>query len=363
MMDLPVSIRIHMIACAHNMLWADDADVLMEVCMTSFLRHAAVALCLVIFAAHATEARQYRIATVAWIGWSPLHVASANGFWDEQGVDVAVINYDDPIVILEAIKAQKIDLAMDMVGSLVGVYMKGEPVVAIAETNWSHGGDKIVVRKGDRLIHHKNDVIGVFLKQPSCLFFLNQYLQQVNLQLSDFRIVEINSWDLSAQFIAGRLPAIVNYEPWVNDAIKHGNGEVLATSADFQGCIPECLWGYRQIINRIPAEDIHNILRGWIRAVDWLNNPANREDYYKILRDQTFKAKEHLTDADFAAMLKHVSIHDAGALYGRNRDAGGLEEYLKALAAFLKDNDMLKKRFSPEDIFDNQWILQVLKHE
>ncbi|MDY6904726.1 MAG: ABC transporter substrate-binding protein [Thermodesulfobacteriota bacterium] len=331
--------------------------------MPSFLKPVLFTLCMIIAIVHVAEARQYKIATVAWIGWSPLHVAAANGFWDDLGMDVAVYDYDEPIVILEAIKARKIDLAMDMVGSLVGIYMKGEPVVAIAETNWSHGGDKVIVHKGDRLIYHKNGVIGVFLKQPSCLFFLDRYLQQVNLRLSDFRIVEINSWDLSEQFIAGRLPAIVNYEPWATDAIQYGNGEVLATSADFRGCIPECLWGYRRTVNRMPAEDIHNILRGWIKAVRWLQNPDNQAAYYKILEERTFKAQANLTRDDFAAMLDNVSIHDAGELYERNRNNGGLFGYLQALKMFLEKNDMLQKPFTPPDVFDNQWILHVLKNE
>ncbi|MDY6822885.1 MAG: ABC transporter substrate-binding protein [Thermodesulfobacteriota bacterium] len=332
----------------------------MGVSVRFFFRQSFFILCIIFAFTQGAECRSYRIATVAWIGWSPLHVAAANGFWDGLGVDVAVVDYDDPIVILEAIKAKKIDLAMDMVGSLVGIYMKGEPVVAIAETNWSHGGDKIIVREGDCLKNHKNDVLGVFLKQPSCLFFLDRYLQQVNLQLSDFRIVEVNSYDLSAQFIAGRLPAIVNYEPWANEAVRHGNGEVLATSADFRGCIPECMWGYRQVIGRIPDEDIHNILRGWIKAVRWLKDPANREAYFQILREKTFRTKADLTDEEISAMLKNVAIHYADTLYERNRNAGGLFGYLQALKGFLERNDMLQKNFVPADVFDNQWICHVL---
>jgi NitT/TauT family transport system substrate-binding protein len=331
--------------------------------MDFFSKKIFLTLLLFVFAVAEVHSSQYRIATVAWIGWSPLHVASQKGFWDELGVDVAVVDYDDPIVILEAIKAGKIDFAMDMVGSLVGIYMKGEPVVAIAETNWSHGGDKIIVQKGDSLVNHKNSVLGVFLKQPSCLFFLDKYLQEIHLQLSDFRIVQINSYDLAAQFIAGRLPAIVNYEPWANDAVKNGNGEVLATSADYSGCIPECLWGYRQRIETIPKQDIHNILRGWIKAVRWSQNPAHKKAYYKILREKTFPTNTDLSAKDFSNMLRNVKIHDANELYERNKLRGGLYKYLNALKLFLEKNDMMDKPFLPEDIFDNQYIRHVLEND
>lgn len=305
--------------------------------------------------------KQYKIATVAWIGWSPLHVALKNGYWDELGLDVDVITYDDPIVILEAIKAGRIDFAMNMVGDLVGVFMKGEPIVAIAETNWSHGGDKIVVRKGYRLENNIGDVIGVFLHQPSCLYFLGQYLKDIHLKLSDFRIVEINSRDLSAQFIAKRLPAIVNYEPWVNEAVAHGSGVVLATSADYKGCIPECLWAYQQTIDNIPTGDIHKLLRGWIKAVVWLKDSDNLSEYFKILKEYTFLKESGLTDEDFSKMLGAVRIHDLSELKERNEDMGGLTHYLSSLKSFLKKNNRLEKDYSPETIFDNRYIMHVLK--
>lgn len=307
--------------------------------------------------------RQYRIATVAWIGWSPLHVAQDRGFWKEQGIDVKVMNYDDPIVILEAIKAEKIDLAMDMVGSLVGLYMKGVPVLALAETNWSDGGDKIIVRNGTRLEEYTGHTIGVFLHQPSCLFFLDRYLKTKNLQLSNFRIVEINSHDLSAQFVAGRLPIIVNYEPWAGQAVRDGNGLVLASSADFKGCIPECMWGYKPVVNGIPETDIQMILKGWIKAVEWMKNTDNQVAYYRILGHQTFSGQRNLTSEDYTRMLDAVAIHGSVQLLERNKRSGGLEKYLEELKLFLNENGMLKKDYHPGDIFNNRYIMAVLKNE
>ncbi len=330
--------------------------------MVSFFRQSGLVLLLIFSLVPPAAGRQYRIATVAWIGWSPLHVASEKGFWENQGLDVKVVTYDDPIVILEAIKAGRIDFAMDMAGSLAGIFMNGEPVVALAETNWSHGGDKIIVRKGDSLLHHKNEAIGVFLKQPSCLFFLDSYLKTIDLALADFRIVEINARDLSAQFVAGRLPAMVNYEPWANQAVKKGNGKVLATSADFTGCIPECFWGYKQAVYNMPDQDIHGILLGWIDAVNWLHTPGNRKAYYRILKETTFKAQPRLTHEAFARMLDNVRIHNPHELYERNRNGGGLHHYFTALKRFLEENDLLTRDFSPGAIFDNRYIRHVLKH-
>ena len=50
-----------------------------------------------------------------------------------------------------------------------------------------------------------------------------------NLRLLDFRIVEMGPEDLAAQFRAGRIPVIVNYEPWVTQAQRKTGAKVLAS--------------------------------------------------------------------------------------------------------------------------------------
>ncbi len=324
------------------------------------IRHLVIIAVVLFSTAGAGIAAQYTVATVAWMGWSPLHVADAEGFWNARGLDVRVINYDDPIVILEAIKAGRIDFAMDMIGSLVGVYTDGTPVVALAETDWSHGGDNIIVKQGHRLSQHLGEPLGVFLKLPSCLYFLGQYLEQQGLTLADFRIVEIHAEDLAAQFIAGRIPAIVDYEPWALRAVTDGNGKVLATSADFEGCIPEGLWGYRDHLAALPPEDVVRFLLGWIDAVVWLHDPDHWEAYAAILNARTFRGLPDYRDAELRRMRSHVRIHLPGMLRRRNEAEGGLVRYLRSLRGFLKRNGLLKTTFHPKEIFDNRFIRNAL---
>ncbi len=310
--------------------------------------------------ASGAQARTYSIATVAWAGWSPLHVAQQEGFWQREGISVTVKNYDDPIVILEAIKTGRIDLAMDMVGSLIGVYMDGTDVVALAETNWSHGGDKIIVKKGRTIEQQRDKPLGVFLNLPSCYYFLGSFLKTRGLALSDFRIVELHPNDLADQFIAGRLPVIVNYDPWATHALKNGGGQVLASSADFAGCIPECIWGYKKYIETMPRQDIKKILRGWIEAACWIHKPGNWERYKQILNEQTFAGHAPYSDKQLRCMVDAVKIHLPAALVRRNRTGGGLSEYIRSLRFFLRENGMLKNKFSVEDIFSNRLIMEVL---
>ncbi len=316
---------------------------------------------IVLFSYSQDLSRPYRIATVEWIGWSPLQVAKDKGFWKEQGIAVEPVIYDDPSVILEAIKAKRIDFAMDMVGSLIGIYMKGESVVILAETNWSHGGDKIIIQKGRELEDCKGKPLGVFLNLPSCLFFLGQFLQTRDMSVSDFRIVELKPEDLTAQFIAGRLPVILNYDPHNEQAIREGNGRVLATSADYEGCIPECIWIYEERLKGILAEDIQKVLKGWIKAIQWIHESDNWEEYQRIVNEKTFIDHEPFSELELKKLYKAVRIHSLQKLSVQNQDEGGLYAYLNELNIFLKKNRLLYRDFDAHQIFNNDFIMNVLQ--
>ncbi len=173
--------------------------------------------------------------------------------------------------------------------------------------------------------------------------------------------MEIGAEDLTAQFVAGRIKAVVLYEPWAASAQRKTGADILATSADYTGCIPEGLWAYRERLNKIPPPDIEKLLKGWVDAAIWINNPANWKKFTIILNKRTFGGYKKYDDAELKSMFENVRIHDLDFLFERNRNRGGMEEYLEDLKRFLNNNGLLTKSFNPKDIFDNRHILKVLK--
>ncbi len=89
----------------------------------------------------------YKLATVNWVGWSPANVADVKGFWKKEGVNVKVF-------VMPTIKKRDYffenglsDLTYFMLGESVRFYMDGVHIKVLSELNWSHGGDKIVIKK------------------------------------------------------------------------------------------------------------------------------------------------------------------------------------------------------------------------
>ncbi|WP_027193266.1 ABC transporter substrate-binding protein [Megalodesulfovibrio gigas] len=307
-----------------------------------------MAACLLLAGATTAQARPYKIGMIHWIAYSPLNVADVKGFWKTLGLEVEVVNFGSNQELNGALEHKRIDIACDMMGSWVGMYMAGAPLKIVAETDWSFGGDKIIVKKGVTPEQLKGSTVGIYLNQPSVTYFLNKYLASINVPLKDAQLVELEPEALADNFISGRFQAIVNYDPQALRAERDGGGEVIATSASWEGVIPEGLVARADVLAEIPREDLIKVIQGWAQAVEWSKDSANWAEYMTILNEKTFEGEAPYSEADLKAMLDSVRIHSRAEQLARNKD--GLRQYLVDLHAFLKENGMLTKEFAPEDL-------------
>ncbi len=304
--------------------------------------------------------------TPAWAGWAAFHVAEAKGFCEKRGAKIKVFGIETDRENLEAMKAGRLDMGIFMAGSLIDAYQEGVTVVAVAETDWSHGGDKIVVKQDVDLTQMKGKPIGVYLNQTCVTYFLDKYLATQDLKVSDFKILEIDDdSSLTDKFISGMFSAIVTYDPEAGRAVEKGNGKVIATTASYEGCMPSAIAMRKDRLESIDKEDLKKIFLGYTDAAQWLNDPANWKEFQEILNTVTFKGDEGApySEADLKEMLDAVIIHDKAGLLERNKPGGGLETFLKDAGAFLKTSGNLKKEFTPSDICDTSILLEALQSE
>ncbi|HET8706347.1 MAG TPA: ABC transporter substrate-binding protein, partial [Pseudomonadales bacterium] len=278
-----------------------------------------------LFFSSQAEARTYRIGMIAWIAYSPLNVADTQGLWKKLGVDVEVINFGSNQELNSALQNKRIDIALDMMGSWVGMQQSGVPLTILGETDWSYGGDKIISKKGVDLTTLKGQSIGVYLNQPSVTYFLSKFLEQQKLKLSDVNIVELEPEAMADNFIAGRFNVIVNYDPQALRAINNGNGVVAATSASWDGVIPEGFVAHSENYKTMDRQDLVKIFKGWMQAVAWSKDPANWETYKTIINDKTFPVDPPFSDKEIQDMLASVRIHDHDKAIATNKNGGELQ--------------------------------------
>lgn len=309
------------------------------------------------------EKRTYKIGTVSWIGWSPLNVAHTKAFFKAEGVDVEVVWYRGTEAIAEAFEAGEIDFRLDFLASVMDLVRDGKKVKLLAETVWSHGGDKIVGKRGNTFADSVGAKVGVYLDSSAVKYFLDLYLKtQGKASFSDYQIMPMEPEPLAEAFIAGDIDFMVNFDPYVQDAIRNGNGVVFANSSQFIGAMPEGIFAKVATIDSIPEEDMVSIMRAWVRASDWLQERENWVEYAEILNRETFKDQDAFEMKQLQFMRKSVRIHNSKVLEVRNRDKGGAFNYLDSLREFLVRIGQGQVPRDVEALIDNRAIMKALEN-
>ncbi|MBF0406064.1 MAG: ABC transporter substrate-binding protein [Candidatus Riflebacteria bacterium] len=309
------------------------------------------------------SARTYRFGMIPWIAYSPLHVAEVKGFWKNLGINVEVVPYYTNPELYNAIASGQVDISMDMIGSMVGMHQSGVPVKILGESDWSHGGDKIIIKQNLDSARLKAKPIGVYLNKPSVTFFLQKFLNDNKVKISEVKVIELTMQELADRFIDETLSVILNCDPDALRAERKGEGRLAATSADYSGCIPEGFVARSDILEKIPADDQVKIFRGWVKAVKWIHNPSNWDEYRSILNTVTFKNDGPFTDNDLREMLRSVRIHPYSTQFRRNSNPEGLKKYLQDLHDFLAENKQLVHDYQVTEILHNENLLEALKIE
>jgi len=279
-------------------------------------------------------AQAYRLATDPWVAWAPAYVAEQRGFWRQRGLEVQVVRYTDGDS-LGAFRAGKVDLGFFMVGTVVGMQLQhGVATRILAEVDWSHGGDKLLVRRGAKLRSLVGSRIGIYEDSPAVTMFLAAALAREQLRLADFEVVVLEEMEaLQSQFLAGRLGLAVTYEPYAQDAIDQRLCDVVATTADFPGVMPECLAVRADRYASMPSAHRLALLEGWLEAVEWCQQPQHAAAFARICVEHSF-AGQAVTVAEIPALLQHVRLHDRATLRARNLQPDGLPRFLSDCVAF-----------------------------
>ncbi|MDM8546574.1 ABC transporter substrate-binding protein [Candidatus Venteria ishoeyi] len=306
-------------------------------------------------------AASYKLGLVEWLPWGTAYIAENKGFWKEQGLDIQIKQFQNyETENLSAFENGHTDFMLSMLGNTLEMINRNPDKTIIFENNWSHGGDFFILSKAlHSLAAVKGKRIAVYSKSAPIGFFATKVLASANLTINDVKLIEIaNTKHLNKAFKAGKFAAIISYEPDASNVIKEGSGKLLFTSADFPGVIPEGISVQKKHLQKNP-EDVQKFLRGWLRAIQWQANPANRDEYFKILKQTMFKNTSY-SQKELEAFHSGGKFHtDLESIQQNNTLA--LETYIKELLVFLKQTGRKIHSSNASDYFQTDMALQEAK--
>jgi NitT/TauT family transport system substrate-binding protein len=280
--------------------------------------------------AHAVAAdAPLKVGITPWIGDISAAVAVEEGLWRKLGLQVELINYQSDEDFRAAISGGAIDLCYDMTAMSISMIADGADLTIYAETQWSHGGDKIILAKGQTAKALPGTPVGLYDEGPAVNLVLDAWLRREGVDPDKVERLTLESGLLTDSFNAGKLKAILNYDPQAGRAVKEGGGVVAATTADFPGIMPEGIAGKRGLHQvRLQA-----FFTGLIQGSVFAKDPAH-------LAAVTAAANKHLFPNDpqtpeaIAEQIGSVRLHGPAEILERNVGDTGLKTFVEQVQAW-----------------------------
>jgi len=216
------------------------------------------------------------IATIPWIGLTPLYIAEDKGFFEEEGVALDLNTFSANGEALSAFVAGRLT-AMSAVSSEV-IIVKSQDKdfkVVMVEDN-SVGADGILARDSvTDVADFKGKKVAVDQSGTS-YFFLLQVLKEAGLTKEDITAINIDSAGAAAAYQSGNVDIAVTYAPFLQQADNEvSDGRIIYDSAKMPTAIIDMYLFDTAFVTENP-EAVQGFVNAVFKGLDFLNN--NRED-------------------------------------------------------------------------------------
>lgn len=244
-----------------------------------------------------------RIGYSDWPGWVAWEVAREHGLFEANGVAVELI-WMDYVPSMDAFAAGALDaVAMTNGDALVSGATAQKPSTAILVNDYSFGNDMIVARDG---ISGMRDLVGrrvgVEIGFVDHLLLLHA-LDAAGIDPGEVELVNIPTNEAPQALAAGGVDAIAAWQPASGQALRVVAGSrPIYTSAEAPGIIYDMLQVSRESLTARREEWVR-VVRTWYDVVEYMADPANRDEMLSILA-----ARVNLTPEEYEPLLAGTYI-------------------------------------------------------
>lgn len=259
----------------------------------------------------AQAAEPLRIGYSDWPGWVAWEVGIEKGWFKEAGVDVK-FEWFDYVASMDAFAAGKLDAVGMTNGDTLVTGSTGAKGVMFLMNDYSNGNDMVIAGPGISSVKElKGKKVGVEVGFVSHLLLINA-LEDNGLTEADVELVNVPTNETPQVLASGQVDAIVAWQPSSGSALKLVPGsKAIYTSANKPGLIYDMLVASPQSMAE-RRDDYKKVLKVWYRIVDYLNDPATRDDAVKIMAARVgLKPEEYKTFIDGTKILtlKEAKTH------------------------------------------------------
>jgi NitT/TauT family transport system substrate-binding protein len=291
-----------------------------------------------------SQAEPLKIGYSDWPGFTIFEVAKQKGWFKDSGVDVDLVWFDY-LPSLDAFAAGKVDAVTVVATDALVNGANGAKSKIIAILDYSDGSDMIIGKPGVESIKDlKGQKVGIEVSLVEHLLLL-EALKQNGMTQSDVEIVNTATNETPQTLASGKVAAVGAWYPVSSQALSQVPGsKKLFTSADAKGLIYDVL-AVNPVSFAQHKDDWAKVVQIFYKCVDYIRDPATREDAIKIMAAKA--------GADIDEYTKNVpgthflSLAEAKAAF---KKGDGLDSIYGSMAIgnqFSLDNNVYKEPQKP----------------
>jgi NitT/TauT family transport system substrate-binding protein len=295
-----------------------------------------------------------KIGSYMWPGSYWIDVAWKKGWFAEAGLNVERLDVNlKYFESLDAVASGQLDVMGFSQFDLVRHVAAGHDLVGVAAIDYSVGAEALVARPG---IHRLKDLQGKRLSLHRGTYL--EYLLAIVAEREDFdlaglTLVDQSGDDALADFKAGRIDAILVWEPYVSAAMAAG-GESLFSAADFPGLTFSVLALRHDFIKLHPAQ-VATLLRVWHRAETYVRD--NPDESCEIVSQLTGYALHDVRD--LLRTVRILDLTDNGRAFSYAAGFESLHGSWRRMNDFMLTRGLADTRVDSPEHLDSSFIRRL----
>jgi NitT/TauT family transport system substrate-binding protein len=288
-----------------------------------------------------------------WVGYGPLFIAADQGYFAEEGLDVTLVNVENPGDRFTAMAGNQLNGLVSTLDTMAQYCNADNPFKTVLALDESSGGDGIVTSPDITSIEDlRGKSIGVNIGSVS-QFFLEYIMQENGLTDDDVSLIRMSQGDVPAALASDRIDAGVTWEPHLSTSVSNG-ANLLVDSSTTPGLIVDILVLRQDIIDEHP-EATQGLINAWNKSIEFWK--ANPDEAATIMAEGLGSFYE--TADDINADLGGVTLYDAEAnhTFFSGTDEGSALGTLNFALEFYTASGVITDPCAPEDMIDSSFVV------
>lgn len=293
----------------------------------------------------------------SWPGWWPWAIAEQEGLFAKHNVNVQLKWFDSYVASMEALAAGQLDgncQTLNDTISFAADAINGE--VAVLVNDNSAGNDKLIATAE---IQRVEDLQGAKVAVEAGIvddFLLALILEDHGMSRRDVQIVDRDTSEAAAAFVAGTVDAVVAFPPFWAIALARQGSHELASSADFPGAIPDLLVVTQTLIDRHP-DQVQGLVDTWFDILAFMQAEPERANAIMAARANI----EPDDLAQFKAGTKLFSIEENLYAFREGNTMKHMPFAAEKMVDFMLEVGFIPSHPPLDSIFDDTFVQAYAK--